>query len=95
MNCLRPVGRAGDNKNLFLSEDESQEVYRVYNEAHKKYGRRLELSDDLSLVEKEKSDIIACSAGNSILAMDENLDIYPCFYAFDHEEYVIGNLEIF
>ena len=24
--------------------------------------------------------------------MDENLDIYPCFYAFDHEEYVIGNL---
>ena len=92
LNCLRPVGRAGDNKNLFLSEDESQEVYRVYNEAHKKYGRRLELSDDLSLVEKEKSDIIACSAGNSILAMDENLDIYPCFYAFDHEEYVIGNL---
>ena len=92
LNCLRPVGRAGDNKNLFLSEDGSQEAYRVYNEAHKKYGRRLELSDDLSLVEKEKSDIIACSAGNSILAMDENLDIYPCFYAFDHEEYVIGNL---
>ena len=56
LNCLRPVGRAGDNKNLFLSEDESQEVYRVYNEAHKKYGRRLELSDDLSLVEKEKSE---------------------------------------
>ncbi len=41
---------------------------------------------------KSAGNRIACSAGNSIFALDGNFDIYPCVFGIGHTECKIGNI---
>lgn len=91
LNRLRPVGRAAKNTGIFISEEQNQTITELHNSLKSQYGDRITLSDDSTEV-AGKTDIIHCAAGNSIIAMDEHFDIYPCLYAIDHKEYVMGNL---
>ena len=51
------------------------------------------MSDDsvIDNVHLQNKDII-CRAGNSLLAVDENFDVYPCIYGIGFPEYKMGNL---
>lgn len=91
LNRLRAMGRAVHNGNMFISEQENQSIIALYHSLKDVYGMRLALSDD-SVEKSSGGNIIRCAAGNSIIAMDGNFDIYPCVYAMDHKDYVMGNL---
>lgn len=89
---LRPMGRANYNSNLVLSEEENKYVRNIYFKKKEKYKDRLVLADDSTLKAKSESNIISCSAGNSIIALDENFDVYPCIFGVGHPAYIMGNL---
>lgn len=93
LNRLRPMGRTNQNENLVLSKEEDDIFYKKYLGYKEIYKERLFLSDDsvIDNVHPHSKDII-CRAGNSLLAVDENLDVYPCIYGIGFPEYRMGNL---
>lgn len=88
---LRPVGRAAYNTDLILDDNENKFIQQLCLEK-KKYGERLILADDSTMRLTSSINRIACSAGNSLFALDENFDVYPCIFGVGHKEYKIGNL---
>ena len=89
---LRSIGRAVDNNELVLNNTENNFVQDICMAKQKKYGERLILADDSTMKAQSVGNRIACSAGNSIFALDENFDIYPCIFGIGHNECKIGNL---
>ena len=89
---LRPIGRATNNLNLVLNDSENNFVRKICTRKQTKYGERLILADDSTIKTTTEGDRIACSAGNSIFALDENFDVYPCVFGIGHTECKIGNL---
>lgn len=89
---LRPMGRAIDNLGLVLNNEENDFVKKICIKKQKRYGERLILADDSTMKVKSAGNRIACSAGNSIFALDENFDIYPCVFGIGHTECKIGNI---
>lgn len=89
---LRPIGRAVDNFGLILNSAENDFIQKLCVEKGKTYGKRLILADDSTMKAKSSGNRIACSAGNSIFALDENFNVYPCVFAIGHLRYRIGNL---
>lgn len=93
LNRLRPMGRTNQHENLVLSDEEYDAFYKKYLEYKEIYKERLLLSDDsvVDNVHLQNNDVI-CRAGNSLLAVDENFDVYPCIYGIGFPEYRMGNL---
>lgn len=95
LNRLRPMGRGDKNQSLVLSEEENAYVVTYYQKMKEKYGMRIILSDDAFIDESDsiQEDSISCAAGNTVMAVDENFDVYPCIYGIGHKEYIMGNLQ--
>lgn len=100
VNQLKPLGRAKDNKDLFLTVSEYKNLLFRLKKLEGKYGKRkfmisddAMLSDNYSIKIKETSETpIVCAAGNSILAIDNALRVYPCIYVVGNKEFCIGDL---
>lgn len=92
INRLRPMGRTNENNEMVLSEDENNEVKQIFLNAEKEYIGRIFLGDDSNIECNNIGDIIECAAGNSLFAIDENFDVFPCIYGIGNKEYRIGNL---
>lgn len=95
LNRLRPIGRGNEIQSLALSEEENSYVVSLYLKMKEQYGMRIILSDDAFIDENisQKDNSVSCAAGNTIIAVDENFDVYPCIYAVGHKEYIMGNLQ--
>lgn len=92
LNRLRPMGRMNQNTNIVLSEQENDNVYKLYLNQKGKYNKRIILADDSALKSNSHDNKIVCAAGNSLIAIDENFNVYPCIYGIDNPEYKMGNL---
>ena len=92
LNRLRPMGRMNQNTNIVLSEQENDSVYKLYLNQKGKYNKRIILADDSALKSNSHDNKIVCAAGNSLIAIDENFNVYPCIYGIDNPEYKMGNL---
>lgn len=89
---LRPIGRAVNNAGLVLNHNENNFIQKLCAEKGRTYGGRLILADDSTMRAKSNGSRITCSAGNSIFAIDENFEVYPCVFAIGHHQYKMGNL---
>lgn len=67
-------------------------VYKLYLNQKGKYNKRIILADDSALKSNSHDNKIVCAAGNSLIAIDENFNVYPCIYGIDNPEYKMGNL---
>lgn len=92
LNRLRPMGRMNQNTNIVLSEQENDNVYKLYLNQKGKYNKRIILAEDSALKSNSHDNKIVCAAGNSLIAIDENFNVYPCIYGIDNPEYKMGNL---
>ena len=99
VNRLRPIGRANESKDIFISDDKYIIFQERVSNLAAKYGKeKILLSDDSIQFEesdnKKHSDAapLICAAGNSLICMDEYLNIYPCIYGQGNRDYIIGNL---
>lgn len=92
INRLRPMGRTNENNEMVLSEEENASVQELYKQATQKYPGRIFLSDDSAIECNAIGDVIECAAGNSLFAIDENFDVFPCIYGIGNNDYIIGNL---
>lgn len=89
---LRPLGRASLNSSLVLNESQNSYVKIVYYKKKELYGDRLILADDSVEQMPISTNVITCSAGHSLLAIDDNFDVYPCVFGIGYEDFKIGNL---
>lgn len=99
VNRLRPIGRAIKNTEIFIPDEEYVLLQERVNNLASKYGKnKISLSDDslpidISPQEQLVGDSpLVCSAGNTLLCMDEFLDVYPCIYGQENKNFIIGNL---
>lgn len=99
VNRLRPIGRAKKNSDMFIPDEEYTLFQdRVANLALKYGKKRIALSDDSlpintqDLEQLSENSPLVCAAGNTVLCMDESLDVYPCIYGQGNKNYIIGNL---
>ena len=93
LNCLRPIGRTNQNQNIVLSEEDNRYIHQRYIYYKSIYNDRILLSDD-TIIEKDNTlnNNVTCLAGNSLIAIDENLDVYPCIYGINSPLYNMGSL---
>lgn len=99
VNRLRPIGRAINNNEMFIPD---QEYYSIQDRVQKlglMYGiDKIALSDDSLPMDADNTTALLddspliCAAGNTILCMDERLDVYPCIYGQGVRDYVMGSL---
>ena len=89
---LRPLGRASLNSSLVLNESQNSYVKNIYYKKKELYGDRLILADDSVEQMPISTNVITCSAGHSLLAIDDNFDVYPCVFGIGYEDFKIGNL---
>ena len=99
VNRLRPIGRAVENTKMFIPDEEYVLLQERVNNLALKYGKnKISLSDDslpIDITTQEQlvgDSPLVCAAGNSLLCMDEFLDVYPCIYGQGNKSYTIGNL---
>ena len=92
LNRLRPMGRSTSNNELILSEEENEQVQHLCKELEQKYPNKILLGDDSIIECNNIGDVIECSAGNSLFAIDENFDVFPCIYGIGNPDFLIGNL---
>lgn len=99
VNRLRPIGRATKNTKMFISDDEYTLFQERVNHLTSIYGSdKISLSDDSLPISTNSQEHLAgdsplvCAAGNTLLCMDEILDVYPCIYGQGNNNYIIGNL---
>jgi radical SAM protein with 4Fe4S-binding SPASM domain len=97
-NFMRPIGRAQKNEYLYLSNIEMQNVKERLRRLENIYKERLVISDDSSLLEKPSTTLytdstrLTCAAGTIVLAIDNNLDVYPCTYGIGKRHLKMGNI---
>ena len=92
INMLKPLGRAIDNNNIFLDGESEQNIKEVIVSITGKYNNRIMLSDDSELSSDiDTQESITCAAGNKILAIDNNFNIYPCIYGINSKNYLLGS----
>lgn len=99
VNRLRPIGRANNNIEMFIPDEEYALLQERVNNLASKYGKNKILLSDDSLPIKASGheqftgdSPLICAAGNTLLCMDEFLDVYPCIYGQGNKNYVMGNL---
>ena len=99
VNRLRPIGRAISNTEMFIPDEEFNTIQDRVRKLGSKYGfEKIVLSDDSlpmhtdNTMEIQDNSPLVCAAGNTIMCMDERLDVYPCIYGQGVRDYVIGNL---
>lgn len=89
---LRPLGRASINHSLILSESQNEYVKNVYSKKKKIYGNKLFWADDSVEQVPDFTNVIRCSAGHSLLAIDDKFDVYPCVFGIGFGDFKISNL---
>lgn len=89
---LRPLGRASINHSLILSESQNEYVKNVYSKKKKIYGNKLFWADDSVEQVPDFTNVIRCSAGHSLLAIDDKFDAYPCVFEIGFGDFKISNL---
>lgn len=103
INQLKPLGRARINNDIFLSESQYLNVIELVNKLEKQYGSIIQLSDDALADDYNGKHTmhsigpqtpLYCAAGNTSLSIDEKLDVYPCVYGNDFEQFKMGNLKL-
>lgn len=89
------IGRAMENLNLILTAEERKIVKDSFIILEQKYKDSIELR----LMEVASSETfqfvpnqIFCSAGTVRAAISSEGKLYPCIYAFEHKELIIGDL---
>ncbi len=100
INKLKPLGRALYNKDIFISEEENDMLEERVKSLSLLYGsEKIILSDDSATMRNDIScktiplnTPLVCAAGNTILSIDDNLDVYPCVYGHGKSGYNMGNL---
>lgn len=99
VNRLRPIGRANENTEMFIPDEEYVLLQERVNKLASKYGNnRIALSDDSLPIRTSghkqlgEDSPLVCAAGNTLLCMDEFLDIYPCIYGQGNKNFILGNL---
>ena len=99
VNRLRPIGRATRYNDMFISDDEYSLIYDRVEKLALKYGRnRIAISDDSIPINSYKKEEftgdspLVCAAGNTLLCIDEFLDVYPCIYGQGSKKHTIGNI---
>ncbi len=91
LNRIRPMGRA-QQSSIPMSDKENQKLSMIISNLKKSYKDKIILSDDSKIVCKTDSDKIHCAAGNTLLAIDDKFDVYPCVYGIGNANYKIGNI---
>jgi radical SAM protein with 4Fe4S-binding SPASM domain len=97
-NFMRPIGRAQKNEYLYLSNIEMLNVKERLARLESIYKEKILISDDSMLSEKPSTTLytdsteLTCAAGTTVLAMDNNLDVYPCIYGVGKNHLNMGNL---
>ncbi|MDE6003109.1 MAG: radical SAM protein [Prevotella sp.] len=91
LNRIRPMGRA-KKSSIVISDKDYQIIINTIYELKKIYGNKIILSDDAVAMCTNSSDIIHCAAGNTLLAIDDSFNVYPCIYGIGNKDYVVGNL---
>lgn len=91
------IGRANENLSLILSNSQREMVRQNFIQLKKKYENSFE---ELALIElatlQRKMEFpnnqLYCTAGTSHIAVSSDGKLYPCIYAFGHQEFLIGDL---
>lgn len=91
-NFVNPLGRAGKNKSIFINEKNEKDVLDNINQLKDIYNERIILNVDSELVNPSNNKTIVCAAGNSIISIDQNFNVYPCIYAVGIKDYFVGSL---
>lgn len=89
------IGRAKENIELALSPSQREQSKQIYLQLEKKYNKLIELNllDSTSFTSFNFiPNKIYCSAGNIRAAISADGKVYPCIYAFGHQELIIGDL---
>ena len=99
INKLRPLGRAKQHKDIFISWEQDKYVTELIDKLTNIYGENTILysDDDADMplctnTELAPATPLLCAAGNTLLSIDNKLDVYPCVYGHDQQEFLIGNL---
>jgi len=91
LNRIRPMGRARYSA-IAMSDSDYMNLSLVINRLKSIYSDNIILSDDSVIRCKNKSNLIHCAAGNTLLAVDEHFDVYPCIYGIGNDTFKIGNM---
>lgn len=75
------MGRATEHTDIALTAEDALLIEDIYHKAAETYGESLEWADATRDDQIEIiGDDITCIAGNSLIAIDEHFDVYPCLY---------------
>ena len=93
LSPLISMGRATEHTNIALTAEDALQIEDIYHKAAEAYGESLEWADATKdgQIEMIGNDI-SCIAGNSLIAIDEHFDVYPCLYGVGFHQYAMGNL---
>lgn len=87
------MGRATEHTDIALTAEDALLIEDIYHKASETYGESLEWADATRDDQIEIiGDDITCIAGNSLIAIDEHFDVYPCLYGVGFHQYTMGNL---
>lgn len=99
VNRLRPIGRAICNTEMFIPDNEYISIQERVDRLSMIYGKnRIALSDDSLPMDTINAEPLSattplvCAAGNTLLCMDQFLNVYPCIYGQGNNDYIMGNL---
>ena len=90
------IGRANENLTLILSRSQREIVKHNFAQLEEEYGHLLSLSlVEVATLERYHEFVnnkVYCSAGTTHIGVSSDGKLYPCIYAFGHEELLIGDL---
>lgn len=93
LSPLISMGRATEHTDIALTAEDALLIEDIYHKASETYGESLEWADATRDDQIEIiGDDITCIAGNSLIAIDEHFDVYPCLYGVGFHQYTMGNL---
>lgn len=88
------MGRATEHTDIALTAEDALLIEDIYHKAAETYGESLEWADATRDDQIEIiGDDITCIAGNSLIAIDEHFDVYPCLYGVGFHQYTMGSSE--
>lgn len=94
---MRPIGRARNNNKLLLSDESLSKVKVILRRIKEEYGNSVVIDDETDLIESTEEQFytqktkIKCAAGNTLMSLDENLNIFPCNYGIGNQLFLVEN----
>ena len=90
-------GRASINNRLLLNKSEENYIHSLLTNLSEKYKGEIKLDFPSLSYAKNATGFsihnqVYCAAGTKRIAISSDGKLYPCIYAFDHKELMIGDL---